>query len=226
MKDQKNSALEKVVAALITQRPLAVGLFGSSAINGVRPSSDIDMYVLANHTRKRVITREGGNIFEVYYSDPKIIQQMIGQKDIRIVDRMRNSKPLYDPQKIYQNLIESARKEDLRYEEWVEKTIIGGEYDLVERTESSINRSLVEGHYLEAVSSLRYLVDRIVEVGLRRLNFSGHANPRETPNLVESLPLPTREIYKSLLVGVDIPGIAKIMDTIKNEKEKLFPETK
>ncbi len=219
----RNKTVENVTEKLLKESPLAIGIFGSSS-GGINGDSDIDMYVLGNQ-RSRTVVRDNGLIFEVYRALPKTLHNCIDNRDIRVIDRMRSSKTVYDPQEIYKFLIERAKRRNLRYEPWVEETIIGSDYDLIERTDASVKKAMKSGEYLSAASSLRYLVDRIVDVGLRRLNIAEHANPRKIPSLVSLLPIQTQKIYEATFKCTNPMEIKALMQNIKDEKNELFPKT-
>jgi hypothetical protein len=216
--------LERLEKNLIEEySPLAVGIFGSAA-RGISPDSDVDMYVLKEHL-PRVIKRKSKLIFEIYFESPENITKAISSREVRIIDRFRNSNAVYDPFEIYLGLIEQAKSQRLREEEWKEKTIIGGDYDLVERTSINIRKSLKEKELEPAIISIQYLMGRIIELGFRRLNISDYANPKKIPSLIINLPKRTAELYKEVTFS-DIRQeglIKKVMEEIEKNKLELLP---
>lgn len=216
--------LERVKNFLIEEySPFAIGVFGSGK-KEINQNSDIDMYVLKN-SFSRIVKRESGFIFEIYFGEPKTLSKAIASRNVRIIDRFRNSKIIYDPHNIYLNLIEQAKKQQLAEERWREKTIIGGDYDLIERTSLNIKKSLKEGKLESAVTSLQYLLWRITDLGFKRLNISEYANPGKIPELISILPKETGKLYRQVMFS-DIRNknkIKEIIKQIKEQKEKLLP---
>jgi len=215
--------VKKVIDDLISEDVLAVGIFGSSAYH-LKEGSDVDMYVLAENSRSRTVTERGGYMFEIYHADPEVVRRDIASADIRTVARMRSSRPFYDPRMVYKKLIRMANEKNLRHPAWVEETIIGGTYDMVERTEESVEKELRAGRLISAASSIRYLIDRIMDVGFRRLNMAIQAKPERVPELVKLLPEPTQAIYEETFKGVDTCRVESLMKLIKDEKRNLFPK--
>ncbi len=222
-----STILKKIQKELvINYSPLAIGIFGSGA-KKIKLDSDVDIYVLKEHLPRKVIRRDG-LVFEVYFEDPKNISDAILYKEVRIIDRFRNSRPVYDPEKVYFDLINQAKKQVLREEEWREKTIIGADYDLVERTSINVRKCIELNDLESAVMSIQYLMDRIIEVGFRRLNISEYANPKKIPSLVANLPNITSRIYKQVRFSDirDSNLIKKIIEEIEQNKLELFPPLK
>lgn len=222
---EENNFVKEVIDNLTNEKPLAIGVFGSSAYY-LKKGSDVDMYVLAENKRGRTVVEKGGYMFEIYHADPGVIKSNIRLGDIRTVDRMRSSKSLYDPQKIYEELIKMATRKNLRYAEWIEKTIIGDKYDMVERTDKSIEKELYAGRPIAAANSVRYLVDRIMDVGFRRLNLTTQAKPEKVPRIVGLLPEPMQRIHERTFRCAKDYQVKELMQLIKDEKENLFPKVK
>jgi len=220
---EENRFVKEIVSGLTNESTLAIGAFGSSAYY-IKNGSDIDMYVLVKDNRNRIVMKRDGYIFEIYYADPRVIKLHIESGSIRTVARMRSSRPLYDPKKIYRKLIKMAKEKNLRHAEWIERTIIGGEYDLVDRTGESVEKELCAGRPMAAANSIRYLVDRIIDVGFRRLNLATQAKPEKVPGLVGLLPEPMQRIYNGTFKCTEAYQAEKLMQLIKDEKEKLFPK--
>ena len=222
---EENEFVKDVIADFMNNSTLAIGAFGSSAYC-LNKGSDVDMYILAKDKQSRIVTERNGYVFEIYHTDPHVVESAIESGDIRMIARMRSSRPLYDPHKIYRELIDKAKRKNLRYAEWIEKTIIGGKYDMVERTEESVEKALRAGQPIAAASSLRYLVDRIIDVGFRRIDCVDQANPRNIPKLVGLLPEPMQRIYEGTFKCAENYQLKVLMQLVKNEKEKLFPQSK
>lgn len=216
--------LNKVQKELIAEyNPLALGIFGSCS-QEIKNDSDVDMYLLKDKFF-RIVKREKELVFEIYFGEPKVISDDISSKNISIIDRFRNSRVLYDPNKIYQKLINQAKNQHLIMEKWREKTILGGDYDLVERTSIRVEKAIEKDNLESAVSSLQYLFGRIIDLGFRRLNISEYANPKKIPDLILLLPNETSKLYKKIMFE-DIRNkskILKIMKEIEDSKEKLLP---
>jgi hypothetical protein len=217
-------SLGKVQEELIAEyNPLAIGIFGSGS-KEITYDSDVDLYVLKNHL-PRLVKREPNLIFEIYFESPKNISKAILSKDARIIDRFRNSRALYDPKGIYFNLRYLAKKQMLREELWKEDTIIGADYDLVERTSINVSKALQENNLESSIISIQYLMERIVELGFRRLNISEYANPKKIPDLITRLPKKTAQLYKQIKFSdVRNPTLIKgIMEEIERNKLDLLP---
>lgn len=216
--------IKKVQNKLIEEfSPLAIGIFGSGA-KKIDPYSDVDLYVLKDHLPRKVM-RDSGLIFEIYFENPYNIKKAISSKEVRIIDRFRNSKPIYDPQGIYLELIIQAKKQNLREEMWKEETIIGGDYDLVERTSLNVKKGIKNQDLESAVLSIQYLMNRIVELGFRRLNISEYANPKKISSLLVNLPEKTGNLYRQVTFSDirEISLIEEIMRDIENNKFNLLP---
>jgi hypothetical protein len=216
--------IRKIKKSLIEEySPLAIGIFGSGA-KEINPNSDVDMYVLKEHF-PRIIKRDSNLVFEIYFESSENIRKAISSREVRIIDRFRNANPIYDPTKIYLNLIEQAKNQRLKDEEWREQTIIGGDYDLVERTSISVNKSLKNNELESAIVSIKYLINRIVEIGFKRLDISDYANPKKIPCLISALPQRTANLYRQVTFS-DIRQeglIKKVMEEIEKNKLELFP---
>ncbi|NMB66513.1 hypothetical protein GYA25_00415 [Candidatus Woesearchaeota archaeon] len=206
--------------------PKAIGIFGSGA-KEITLNSDVDLYVLKEHLPRRII-RDSGLIFEIYFEDPINILNAISLKEVRIIDRFRNSKPIYDPNGIYQDLINCAKKQNLKEDAWKEQTIIGGDYDLVERTSINVRKGLEKNDLESAILSIQYLMDRIIELGFRRLDISEYANPKKISYLINYLPEKTEQIYKKVKFSDirEIGLIKEIMKDIEKNKSSLLPPLK
>ncbi len=223
----KESLLEEVKSDIITRYdPLAVGVFGSGAMR-ISMDSDVDLYVLNSYFFREVV-RKKGLVFEVYFAEPKKISQAILQKDVRVIDRFRNSRALYDPINIYYELIDQAKNQKLAEEPWREKTILGGDYDLAERTSIGVEKLVYQGQIEPAVSLLQFFISRVIDLGFRRLNISEYANPRKIPQLISQLPAETERLYTSIMYSdIRDPNLIKaLIKKIKEERENLLPSIK
>jgi len=218
--------LKNIKNKLIEQYdPYAIGIFGSST-KKIETGKDIDLYVLNEDFYRDVIFGKK-NIYEIYFGEPKTLEKAIEMKNVEIIDRFRKSKVIYDPQKIYSNLIEKAKNQNLAKEGWREETIIGGKYDLVERTKKHVDRCLKDGQLESAVSSLQFLTNRVIELGFRRKNESGFANPKKIPELVyKHFPKDMNDLYKEIvfLDILDTKRIKEIMNYFDKNKFNLLPK--
>ncbi len=219
---EENVFISEIIDGLKGKSTLAIGSFGSAAYQ-LKEGSDVDLYVLSEDRRGRSVTEGGGYMVEIFHANPEAVRKEIESRDVRTVAMMRSSRPLYDPRNIYSNLIETAKNQNLRHPEWLEKTIIGGEYDMVERTSESVEKELSQGNVLSAANSIRYLVDRIVDIGLRRLNVATQAKPERVPGLMSLLPTQMTKIYEGTFKCSEDYQVSELMQFIKNEKENLFP---
>lgn len=204
--------------------PKAIGIFGSGA-KKIRNGRDVDMYVLSDNFYRDVFLGKD-NVYEIYFGESSVIGKAIEMENIEIIDRFRNSKIIYDPHKIYNDLIIKAKNQKIIKEEWREKTIIGGKYDLVERTREYIDRNVKDGNLESAVSSLQSLMNRVLDIGFRRVNETGYANPKNIPELVlKHFPDEMNDLYRKIIFSDirDENKIKEIIQYFEKNKHNILP---